>query len=177
MIRYPKVFKTRDGRVVLVRPATADDLDRLLDFFQRLPEEDRLYLRVDVTQRDIMVRRMNPPEHWSVLRLVPLFGEKIVGEAVIAHRAYGFESHVGEVRISIDPEFRRCGLATFLGHQIIAHAIVEDLEKLQAEIMDTQTPAIRCFEKLGFEKEGELKDFVKDIKGRCHNLLIMSLRT
>lgn len=176
MIRYPKVFRARDGRAIVVRPATPGDLDALVAFFRGLPEEDRLHLQVDVTQREVMKRRMAPQPRWEVLRLLGLFGDSIVGEASIARRTHGFESHVGEMRFLVAEDFRAAGLGSFLGRQLFAHAIVMDIEKVQAEMMEDDHPSVRCTEQLGFEREGVLKNFVKDIKGNHHNLLIMSLR-
>jgi RimJ/RimL family protein N-acetyltransferase len=132
---------------------------------------------VDVTQRDVMKRRLGPFRRWDVVRLVALFGDRVVGESSIAHRNYGFESHVGDLRLLVDPGFRSSGLATFLGRRIFAHAIDMDLEKIEAEVMEDDVHAVRCAEELGFEREGVLKGFVKDIKGNYHDLLIMALST
>jgi RimJ/RimL family protein N-acetyltransferase len=177
MIRYPKVFRADDGRAIVVRPATADDINPLLEFFTSLPEEDRLHLRVDVTQRDVMRRRMMPQPHWDVVRLIGIFGDRVVAECSIARRTYGFQSHVGEVRLLVAPAFRGAGLATYLGRQLIAHAIMMDVEKLEAAMMEDDVRSVRYAERLGFEREGVLKNFVKDIKGNRHNLLILSLST
>jgi RimJ/RimL family protein N-acetyltransferase len=177
MVRYPKTFKCRNGKAVAIRPLRADDLFPLLEFFQSLPEEERLHLRVDVTQRDLVERRMTPPPHWNVLRLVAFGGEQIVAEASIEHRTYGFCSHVGEVRIIVAPEFRRTGLAEFLCRQILAHGITENLEKIEVRLMSDQPAVIHFFEKFDFQKDGTLQGFVKDTKGKNHDLLIMSLRT
>lgn len=177
MIRYPKVYRARDGRAIVVRTAGPADVDGLLDFFVALPDEDRMHLRVDVTQRDIMKRRMMPQPHWKIVRLIGTFGDRVIAECSLAHRTYGFESHVGEVRILIAEDFRSTGLATYLGHKILAHAIVMDLEKVEAQMMEDDIESLRAVESLGFEREGVLKDFVKDIKGNYHDLLIMSLST
>lgn len=177
MIRYPKVFRAKDGRVIVVRPATPADINPLLEFFVNLPEEDRLHLRVDVTQRDIMRRRMMEQPHWEVVRLVGILGDQVVAECSIAHRTYGFESHVGEVRMLVAPDYRGSGLATYLGRQIFAHAILMDLEKLEACMMADDIHAIRCAERLGFEAEGVLRDFAKDVQGNNHHLQFMALST
>jgi len=177
MVRYPRVFKCRNGRAVAVRPLSADDLHPLCEFFAQLPDEDRLHLRVDVSQRDLVERRMQPPPYWNVLRLVALDADRIVAEASIEHRTYGFESHVGEVRLIVATDFRRTGLAHYLVRQILAHGITEDLERIEVHLMHDQPAVIHFFEKLGFEKEGLLQGFVKDIQGNYHDLLIMSLPT
>jgi len=175
VIRYPKVFRARDGRAIVVKTATPDDINPLLTFFTSLPEENRMHLRVDVTQRDVMRRRMTPPPRWSVVRLIGQFGDQVVAEASLSHRTYGLESHVGEVRLLVADDLRGTGLATFLGRQILAHAVIMDLEIIEAQLMEDDLHAVRCAERLGFEREGVLENFVKDIKGNYHNLLIMSL--
>jgi len=177
MIRYPKAFKCGNGKVVAVRPLTRDDLFMLCEFFGGLPAQDRLHLRVDVTDRDIVERRLDPPPHWNVLRLIALHGDRIVAEASIEHRSFGFSAHVGEIRVIVAPDFRRTGLAGYLCRQLLAHGIAENLEKIEARLMEDQPAVIRFFEKLGFQRDGILKDFVKDIEGHNHDLLIMSLRT
>jgi RimJ/RimL family protein N-acetyltransferase len=147
----------------------------LLEFFVALPEDDRLHLRVDVTRRDIVERRMFPPPHWNVLRLVARAGGRIVAEASIEHRTYGFSAHVGQVRLIVAPELRGTGLAHFLGLQVLAHGVAENLAKIEVHLMHDQPAAIRCFERLGFEREGALEGFVKDVRGGYHDLLILSL--
>lgn len=177
MAYYPRAYKCRDGRVVAVRPLVRDDLEPLLRFFAALPEEDRLHLRVDVTQRDIVERRMMPPPHWNVVRLIAQQGPRIVAEASLANRSYGFGSHVGEERLLVAADFRHNGLGSYLARRMIGHAVAADLQKITVELMEDQTHVARFFEQLGFEREGVLADFVKDIRDRHHNLLVMSLRT
>ena len=41
---YPKDIMLRDGDKVSVRPLEPDDKVRLLEFFGRIPEEERYYL-------------------------------------------------------------------------------------------------------------------------------------
>jgi ribosomal protein S18 acetylase RimI-like enzyme len=176
MVQYPKVFRGRDGRAVGVRPLVPDDLVPLLAFFASLPEEDRLHLRVDVTRRDIVERRMFPPPHWNVLRLIALSGERIVAEGSIEHRVYGFEAHVGQIRLIVAPDFRGTGLAHYLGLQAVAHGVAENLAKIEAHLMGDAGAAIHCFERLGFEREGSLEGFARDVRGGDHDLLILSLR-
>ena len=54
-----KAVTLRDGRSVAVRTLTKDDVDRSLAFFCSLPPEDRRYLRVDVTRRELVERRID----------------------------------------------------------------------------------------------------------------------
>jgi RimJ/RimL family protein N-acetyltransferase len=43
-----------------------------------------------------------------------------------------------------------------------------------ASMMDSQKAARRMFERMGFRVEAELKDHVKDLDGKKHNLVLMS---
>ena len=47
---FPQDLKLMDGTKVVVRPLEGRDAPALLDFYRALPEEDRLYLRDDVTK-------------------------------------------------------------------------------------------------------------------------------
>jgi hypothetical protein len=40
-------------------------------------------------------------------------------------------------------------------------------------MMDTQISAQKAFHRLGFKKEAELRNFVIDMDGKTHNLVIM----
>ena len=51
---YPKTFRLKDGSTVDLRLMTKDDLKGLLAFFKELPEEDRMFLKEDVTQPQLV---------------------------------------------------------------------------------------------------------------------------
>ena len=70
---YPKLLPLRDGEEVAIRPMTPGNEGTLLDFFLRLPEEDRFSLKDDVTApgviagwvRDLDYERVLPPLAWQ----------------------------------------------------------------------------------------------------------------
>ena len=53
-----KTVELKDGTAVVIREIGAEDLEESLAFFRALPEDDRRYLRRDVTQREIVERRL-----------------------------------------------------------------------------------------------------------------------
>jgi hypothetical protein len=71
----------KDGSEVLIRPLTEEDLERSLAFFTSLGEEDRAYLRVDVTKREVVERRIQAMETGMVKRLVGLVDNHIVARS------------------------------------------------------------------------------------------------
>ena len=51
---YPKEIMLRDGDKVSVRPLDPDDKVRLLEFFERIPEEERYYLKENVASAKVI---------------------------------------------------------------------------------------------------------------------------
>ena len=56
---YPKTVTLPDGMTVELRRMTAADRDPVLQFAQSLPQEDLLFLRVDITQEDVVDEWIN----------------------------------------------------------------------------------------------------------------------
>ncbi len=169
-----QVHTLNDGAEVLIRPMTSDDCDRSISFFQELPKEEVLYLRVDVTDPDVVRHRLDTNPLENVFRVVALHEGRIVADATLRWPSHGWMSHVGEIRVIIAKELRRRGLSSFLYRQLFVQAVREGLEKIEAYMIPQQESAIRCVDKLGFKKEGVLPNFVKDISGGLQDLIIMS---
>jgi hypothetical protein len=59
LIAMEKTEVLKDGTKVMIRELQVKDLDRLMKFFSSLPPEDRKYLRIDVTKRDVVHRGLS----------------------------------------------------------------------------------------------------------------------
>ena len=70
----------KDGTAVHIREMTPDDVDRSLRFFLTLPQEDRIYLRRDVTDREVIVQRIREIRSGAVRRIVATLGDGIVAD-------------------------------------------------------------------------------------------------
>jgi len=169
-----RTLKLKDDTEVLIKPVADEDFEKSLQFFKDLSEEDRLYLRVDVTDPEVVKLRLKTGELENTFRIVALKDDRIIGDAVLEWPGYGWMSHVGEMRSITSRDFRRRGLATVLYRQLFIQAIREGLEKVEAKMMPNQETAIRCVEKLGFKEEGRLPGFVLDVAGKVHDLVVMS---
>ena len=55
-------------------------------------------------------------------------------------------------------------------------AIKKGLRKLEADCMETQTGMMQVLQPLGFEREGTLKNFVVDMRGREHDLILLGIK-
>jgi RimJ/RimL family protein N-acetyltransferase len=171
---YPIEVPLRDGTQVTVRPMEMKDGPGVLDFFRALPEEDRLFLRDEVTRpewldrfvRQIDYNRMGPP--------VAEAGGKGVGNAALYRSLHGWSVHVGEIRVAVARAFQGKGLGTLLARELVRVAVDAGIEKMVVSVVDNQVGAKRAFEKLGFHPEAVLKGHVKDIHGSKRDLVIMA---
>src|SRR3990172_2492468 len=130
---YPKEVKVRDGSTIVLKPFEKKDKDALFLFFQKLPEEDRLFLKDNVTDPAVV-------ERWAV----------------------------------IARDFQRLGLGSILANELFLHALKCGLEKIVAEMMETQQGAKKVFEKLGFRQEAVFHGHVRDQIGVRHDLLVLT---
>jgi len=170
---YPKKVRLQSGTSVTIRPMVKEDADRLYAFFARVPREDRLFLRDDVSIRDVIDSWTQELDYEKVLPLVAEVGGNIVGDATLHRRKFGWTSHVGKVRLVIDKDYRGKGLGTVLIEELIDIAKKAGLEQLVAELMSNQTGALSAFKRLGFEKEAVFFNYVKDQMGEARNLVVM----
>lgn len=170
---YPKTVPIRDGEVI-VRPMVQDDFDRVRVFFENLPRADRLFLRHDVTRPEVFTTWFANLDYRKKLPLMALHHDKVVGHALLDADQRNWSPHIAEIRVVVSDEYKKRAVGSVLAREIFDQAIARGYEKVVANMMHTQTPARRMFERMGFQVEAELRDHVKDLDGKKHNLLIMS---
>jgi RimJ/RimL family protein N-acetyltransferase len=171
---YPKTVILQGGQRLDLRPMVREDAEELLNFFKRLSPEDSMFLKHDVTNPKVIQEWADTLDYERVIPILAAIGNRIVGDATLHRRTFGWSPHVGEIRIVTDPEFRRLGIGRHLARELFLLAVRLGLEKVLAEMLEDQHGAIAVFEHLGFEREALFKDHVRDRKGRKHNLIVMS---
>lgn len=171
---YPRRLALKGRKSVSVRLMRYADADALHRFFCSIPEQDLLFLRRDVTDRDVI-------ESWAqdvaTERTVTLLAERdgsVVGEASIHRSTVPWTAHVGEIRVVVNAELRASGLGTALVQAIFLEALERGIEKLLAEMTPDQKGAISVFQKLGFHVEGILRAHVRDRNGTKHDIVLMA---
>ncbi len=170
---FPQVMTLRDGTVITVRPMEAEDGPGLLEFFRSLPDEDRLFLKEDVTRPETIDRFVKGLNYDSVIPLLAFHEGRVVGDATL-HRRSGWSKHVGEIRVVVARAFQKKGLGAALAKSLVGLALNLGLDKLVAEVTDHQIGARKAFEKIGFRQEAVLKDHVKDVLGSKRDLVLMT---
>lgn len=173
LYQYPKSTELKDGGQLIIRPLRKEDEKALHKYFLRLPPEDRMCLRDDVTDPKVIESWILDLDYDHVLPIVALDGDKIVANATLQFNPIGWTKHQGEIRITCDPEYRKKGLATILIENLMLIAADFGLEQLTAEIAPALDEAYFLFEKLGFKEAAVLKRFIKDFQGKHQDLVLM----
>jgi len=171
---YPKEVKVKDGSTVVLRPFEKKDKDALFTFFQLLPESDRLFLKDNVTDPAVIERWAAELNYEKVFPLLAWKGNEVVADATVHKNLGGWMKHVGTIRIVVAASYQRKGLGAILANELFLHALKSGLEKIVAEMMETQQGAKKVFEKLGFKQEAVLRGHVRDQIGVRHDLLVLT---
>ena len=176
MTSYPKTFELKDGTSVTIRPMIEQDLEKTFDFFSKLSEDDKLFLKCDINDKEVVARRIKPDSYDTeyCFRLLAEKDDEIIADATICKPKHGWTTHTSTLRYIVADDYRSKGLANIIVRELFVEAVKEGTEKIEAEVMEDNIAGIKCVEKLGFIKEGVLKDFVTDVKGNKHNLVVMS---
>lgn len=169
-----KTETLKDGTTVLIRNLTINDLDKMMKFYRSLPGEERKYLKVDVTNRDVVAQRIRLIEQGNVFRIIALVGDDVVADGALELPSEEWKRHQGELRVIVATPFQRKGLGTLMMRELYFLAAEKNVEKVVAKIMRPQVAARTICRKLGFREEHLLPDYVKDISGETQDLIIMT---
>lgn len=165
--------KLKDGTDVVIRELALDDLDKSIAFFKGLPKEDRIYLRVDVTRPENVERRINMIKFGQVIRLVAFADNEIIADGALELETEEWEEHMAEIRLIVAHSYQRKGLGMIMARELFALASSRNVEEIVVKFMEPQSSARKVFEKLGFHEDSILHNYVKDIDGIKHDLVLM----
>jgi L-amino acid N-acyltransferase YncA len=171
---YPKQVKLSDGTEVTVRRMEPGDQEKILTFASRLPEEDLLFLRTDITDRQVVKQWAENIKNGQTITLVAEVNGDIAAYASVHLEQARWTRRVGEIRVIGGHSFRGRGLGKRLSAEIFELARTLGLKKLTAMMTPDQVAARAAFERLGFRVEAVLADWVEDRSGRVRDMLIMT---
>jgi L-amino acid N-acyltransferase YncA len=171
---YPKSITLFDGAKVEIRYMTLADRDAVLAFARGLAEADMLFLRVDITQPEVVDNWMQNLQAEITTTLAAYDEEGLIGYASVHRNPAPWTRRVGELRVNVSQAYRARGLGKNLTSEIFSVARGLGLKKLMANMTADQHGAQAAFRRLGFVPEAVLADYVEDRRGMSRDLVIMS---
>ncbi len=160
---------------ILLRSFEPEDINHLINFFSKIPIEDLLLFEDDIYDPEVVKTRFQKTQHNTILTVLAIVQEQIVGIGYIIRRLKTRSSHIGEIRIYISQGYRHLGIGHVLLKELYYLALSENLEKLIGSVpMNSKAYFEKIAEKLGFAQEAVLKGYIKDNKGRLQDLVIYS---
>lgn len=172
--QYPKTVTLPNGKQVQLRSMTSADRDAVIGFARNLPQEDLLFLRVDLTEPSVVDEWIRNADAGFSTTLVAYDEAGLIGYATVHRTPAPWTRRVGEIRVNVSPDYRGKGLGRVLTSQIFDVARGLGLAKLVANMTSDQHGAQSAFRRLGFIPEAVLADYVEDRKGRLRDLVIMT---
>jgi L-amino acid N-acyltransferase YncA len=173
---FPRTVQIRDGRTVELRPMVAADKDKLQEFFLQVPEDDRYFLKDDVTSPRVIEGWAAHLDYDRALPVLAWCDGRVVGNAVLIRSRVGARAHIGELRVVVHPDVRNQGLGSILIRQLCDIAADAELEKVVAELVaDREGEAITAMERTGFILTATLPEYFRDQRGRLHDLVVLVL--
>ena len=171
---YPKSAELSNGTTITLKAMGETDKNALIKFAQNLPEEDLLFLTIDLTQEEAINGWLENIKNGSSTSLLAYTDDELVGYATVHRESAPWTRKIGEIRVNIAPDLRSLGLGRLLISHIFDVCRKLELTKILARMTIEQKGAQAAFRKLGFIAEAILADFIVDHKGLTHDLVMMT---
>jgi RimJ/RimL family protein N-acetyltransferase len=169
---YPRRVNTEAGEIEFRLMTRADEV-AVLAFAKALPTHDLLFLPRNISQPKVLSAWINEIEAGDITSLLALKGGAVVGCGTLVKDSRSWSPHVGEIRMVVSLDMRGKGVGRALSQETFALALGAGLEKLSVQMTVDQRAAITLFESLGFKAEALLRDHVRDVDGRKHDIVVL----
>ncbi|MGF6311487.1 RimJ/RimL family protein N-acetyltransferase [Bradyrhizobium sp. i1.8.4] len=169
---YPRHVKTEAGDIEFRLMKRADEA-AVLAFAQKLPTHDLLFLPRNISQPKVLSAWINEIERGDITSLLAIKDGKAVGCGTLVRDPHSWSPHVGEIRMVVSLDVRGQGVGRALSQETFAIALGAGLEKFSVQMTVDQRAAIALFESLGFKAEALLRDHVRDVEGKTHDIVVL----
>jgi RimJ/RimL family protein N-acetyltransferase len=169
---YPRHAKTDGGDIEFRLMSRADEAI-VLAFAQKLPTHDLLFLPRNISQPKVLSAWINEIERGQITSLLAVRADTVVGCGTLVRDRHSWSPHVGEIRMVASTDVRGQGVGRALSQETFALALAAGLEKLSVQMTVDQQAAIALFESLGFKAEALLRDHVRDVDGKKHDIVVL----
>jgi GNAT superfamily N-acetyltransferase len=152
-----------------IRALEARDQEALERFLRGIPEGDRTFFKEAVDDPAVLESWVAPGTgRWLAVR-----DDDVLGYVAVVP-LHGWSSHVGEIRLIVDPQHRGEGVGTALARHAILEALRLGCSKQVVEVLADQEYTVAMFRGLGFDPEALLSGHVRDRAGELHDLMILA---
>jgi RimJ/RimL family protein N-acetyltransferase len=172
MRSYPRHVRLEVGDIEF-RLMTRADEPAVLEFAQKLPTHDLLFLPRNISQPKVLSAWINEVERGAITSLLAVKDGRVVGCGTLVRDPHSWSPHVGDIRLVVSLDVRGQGVGRALSLETFAMALGAGLEKLSVQMTVDQQAAIALFESLGFKAEALLHDHVRDVDGKTHDIVVL----
>lgn len=174
---YPKEVILKDGTGVTLRPLKRGDENALYKMFERFSKDELWFLNHDVSDPRLFDEWVQNPDSNRVVSIVALLEGRIISNAALMVKQYGAKSHIGKVRVAVDPSFREKRLGTWMLLDLVNLAMAVGLKMVVMRLVREKDASImNAVRKLDFTEQAVLEDYVLDRAGNPCDLVIMTKR-
>lgn len=152
-----------------IRYVEDHDRERIERFVARIPDGDRTFFKEDAANPDVVAAWVRP----GAERSVALDGDYVVGYVALVP-LQAWSSHVGELRVIVDPDRRGQGIGRELARYAVLEALRRGLSKIVVEVVADQDATVAMFRSCGFHPEALLRNQVRDQTGALRDLMILA---
>jgi len=172
---YPKTIQVKGALRCEVRPLEPADEISFHEFFLAVPTDERMFIKHRVTEPEVIREWCQNIDLGRNFPLLAMSEGQILADATLHQQLGGWKRHIGRVSVLVHPKFRGRGLASALIEEVIGIARRVGLEKVEAEFIGGQEPAMKVFALLGFRQLLRLADYVKDMEAVTRDYVLMGL--
>ena len=169
---YPRHVKTDAGDIEFRLMARTDEA-AVLEFARKLPRHDLLFLPRNISEPKVLSAWINEIERGAITSLLAVKEATVVGCGTLVRDPHSWSPHVGELRMVVSADVRGQGVGRALSQETFLLALGAGLEKLSVQMTVDQRAAIALFESLGFKAEALLRDHVRDVDGKKHDIVVL----
>ena len=153
------------------------DRDAMLRFSKSLPESEIVFLRMDISRPEVVDLWLQNIDKSLTVTVLAYADDEIVGYGSLHYNKMLWTRHLGEIRILVKEELRESGeLEHRLAGEIFALGKELGLNRITAQIPAEQPRVRQMYERLGFQPEALLSDWLMSSDGSTHDLLVLSVR-
>lgn len=166
-----------EGKEITFRMMMPGDRQLLADFGSKLNREDLVFMRMDISRAEAVDEWCANVEHDRTKTIIALDDSgALIGYASLHQNKLIWTRHLGEIRLFVLRDYRDLGIGRVLAGLVLSLARQNGAKIVEVNVPRIQPEVQRVLQKLGFQPEALLTDWLMDPEGHTHDMIIMSFR-